>query len=48
MLLMRGRTDNDAFHYACAGKQVVRLDVWAFEKDVSLKDKRREGRRRWR
>jgi hypothetical protein len=30
------RTDNDSYHYACAGKHVVRLDVHAWDKNVSL------------
>jgi hypothetical protein len=29
-------TDNDSYHYACAGKHVVRLDVHAWDKNVSL------------
>jgi hypothetical protein len=30
------RTDNDSYHYACAGKHVVRLEVHAWDKNVSL------------
>jgi hypothetical protein len=29
-------TDNDSYHYACAGKHVVRLEVHAWDKNVSL------------
>lgn len=28
------RTDNDSYHYACAGKHVARLNVRVFEKNV--------------
>jgi hypothetical protein len=35
--VLRNSTDNDSFHYACAGKHIVRLIVHVFDKDVGLK-----------
>lgn len=31
-----GSTDNDSYHYACAGKHIVTLTVHVFDKNVSL------------